>query len=379
MIELAGAATAAKIKYPSATPLRPDANGSSSPANGRVRVAFEEVEATCLKALLAAGVPRSKAELQLSLLLEAELRGYASHGLLRLPRIVERIANGVADPRTTGSARWRGSILEVDGKSGLGPVVAMKALDRVCTRAARSGVAMAVIRDCNHLGMLAWYAEKVAMRGQALIGLTISEALVHPWGGRQAMLGTNPITIGVPAEPHPFVFDMATSVVSMGKIHDHANRGEPIPPGWALDGEGNPTTDASAAREGAIAPFGGAKGYALGLAFEVLVAGLTASAVGRDVTGTLDSVKACNKGDVFIVMETATGAAAAVSAFLDAVRHSPPADQDSPVRVPGDRSLEKRAENVQAGVALAQDVWTRIQALAAVPRRRRNQENSNAV
>src|SRR6185312_10108367 len=130
--------------------------------------------------------------------------------------------------------------------------------------------------------------------------------------------------IGVPATPDPLVLDMATGLVAMGKIYDYANRGEPIPPGWALDEDGNPTTDAAAAKEGAIAPFGGAKGYALGLTLEVLVTALSGAAIGTDVKGTLDSDMVCNKGDLFIAIAPRKNerVAALVSAYLDEIRSS---------------------------------------------------------
>lgn len=326
---------------------------------------LSEIERIGRAALGRAGVPADHAEQQLSLLVEAELRGYPSHGLLRLSRILERIANGVVDPRATGEGRWRGmALLEVDGMQGLGPVVALNALDTISVRAKETGVAMAAIRRCDHLGMLAWYAEKIARKGQVLLALTISEALVHPWGGRKAMLGTNPIAIGVPAHPNPFVFDMATSIVAMGKIHDHAARGAPIPLGWALDAQGDPTTDATAAKAGAIAPFGGAKGYGLGLAFEVLVASLAACALGPDVRGTLDSTHPCNKGDVFIVMEPAAHMAGLVSQFLDDLRTSPPSDADHPVRIPGDRAGETRNARRGQDIPVAPAVWAHMLGLA---------------
>ena len=188
-------------------------------------------------------------------------------------------------PGACGTQAWTArSFLSVDGNRGLGPVVAMAALETDHARApAKTARAIAAIRNANHLGALAYYAEHVASLGLTCIALTISEALVHPWGGRKALVGTNPIAIGVPADPTPLVMDMATGLVSMGKIHDHANRHEPIPPNWALDENGDPTTDAVAAKKGAIAPFGGAKGYALGLAFEVLVASLASSAIGTAV------------------------------------------------------------------------------------------------
>lgn len=329
-------------------------------------LSLDAARATGIAALEAAGATSSVARAQVELLLEAEMRGLPSHGFLRLARLIDRIQNGVADPRTTGVHVWRHTgLLEVDGERGLGPAVALSALDAIQTRARETGIAAAVVRNSNHIGMLAYYAEQVARAGQIAIVLSTSEALVHPWGGRRAMLGTNPIAIGVPASPHPFVLDMATSLVPMGKIHDYANRQQPLGAGWALDIDGEPTLDANAAKQGAIAPFGDAKGYALGLAFEVLVAALTASALGTDVKGTLDDDQICNKGDVFIVAETAGhGIAAAITAYLDAVRACPPSQAGQPVVVPGDRSQAQRARAAQSGITIPHAVWARIVALS---------------
>jgi LDH2 family malate/lactate/ureidoglycolate dehydrogenase len=337
-----------------------------------VLVSIEDVRNLAEGILLANGVPPDHARTQAGLFLEAEMRAIPSHGLLRLRRVIERIHAGLTVPGTTGNQKWTArSFLSVDGMRGLGPVVAMAALETIIPRAREDGIAIAAIRNTNHLGALAYYAEHVAGLGLTCISLTISEALVHPYGGRKAMIGTNPIAIGVPASPHPMVLDMATGLVSMGKIHDHANRGAPIPLGWALDENGDPTTDASAAKKGAIAPFGGAKGYALGIAFEVLVASLAASAIGTDVKGTLDSVNVSNKGDLFIVIAPphAEGAKALVTEYLDSIRSAAPADPEHPVLAPGDRAHKVRAQSEKRGVYLDDGLWNDLQQLAADSRK----------
>jgi L-2-hydroxycarboxylate dehydrogenase (NAD+) len=337
-----------------------------------VLVSIEDVRKLAEGILLANGVPPDHAQTQAGLFLEAEMRAIPSHGLLRLRRVIERIHAGLTVPCVTGQQKWTArSFLSVDGERGLGPVVAMAALDTIIPRAREDGIAIAAIRNTNHLGALAYYAEDVATKGLTCIALTISEALVHPYGGRKAMIGTNPIAIGVPASPHPMVLDMATGLVSMGKIHDHANRGAPIPLGWALDENGDPTTDAAAAKKGAIAPFGGAKGYALGIAFEVLVASLAASAIGTDVKGTLDSTNVSNKGDLFIVIAPphAEGAKALVSEYLDNIRSAAPADPEHPVLAPGDRANKVRAQSEKRGVYLDDGLWNDLQKLAAESRK----------
>ncbi|WP_410171182.1 Ldh family oxidoreductase [Brucella intermedia] len=332
-----------------------------------MELAEKTIRTTGEKALRRVGVPASQASLQVDLLLEAELRGRASHGLLRLPRLIERIENKVADPKATGSRQWRAaSFLQVDGQNGLGPVVAMAALEQASERVKDTGIAAVAIQNNNHLGMLAYYAEKIAEKGFILLAFSTSEALVHAWGGRSAVLGTNPVAIGVPTTRKPFVLDMATSLVSMGQIHDYAQRNQPIPLGWAVDANGDPTTDAAAAKAGAIAPFGDAKGYALGLAIEVLIVALTNSAIGRDVTGTLDSTSVCNKGDLFVVIDPAMSPdlAARISAYLDDVRGSGAVDGISKVAVPGDRARATRETKLANGVALPSELWAHLTSLA---------------
>ncbi|MDX3524725.1 Ldh family oxidoreductase [Streptomyces scabiei] len=315
----------------------------------QVRLPVAEVRELSERVLRSAGVPATAARWQADLLIDAELKGQPSHGLLRLPRLVRRIRAGVADPEATGTHTWFGqALLQVDGEQGLGPVVARTALDVVQERVRKTGIAAASIASANHLGMLAWYAEHVAKQGLVCLAVTTSEALVHPYGGRRALIGTNPIAVGVPADPEPFVLDMATSQISMGKVHAHALRDAPLEPGWALDVDGEPTVDPVRAKEGALAPFGGAKGYGLGLAIELMVASLTGTALGTGVTGTLDSVHPSTKGDLFVLMRPAV-APGHLTEYLTAIRNS---GADHAVLVPGDRARERRSWAFASGVEL---------------------------
>jgi LDH2 family malate/lactate/ureidoglycolate dehydrogenase len=206
------------------------------------------------------------------------------------------------------------------------------------------------------------------------MAFSLSEAIVHPWGGRRAMLGSNPLAIGIPAQPGPFVVDLATSVVSMGKIHDYAHRGQPLEPGWALDAEGNPTTNPQAARAGALTPFGGAKGYALGLTIELLVAGLTGSAIGTEVAGTLDVDLAPNKGDLLLVIDPrrvgAHDVAERISPYLDAIRNCTPVDGVDRVVAPGDRSRASRERRLIDGIPVADAVWKQLTSLHSTAAKR---------
>ncbi|MBR0554574.1 Ldh family oxidoreductase [Ciceribacter sp. L1K23] len=318
--------------------------------------------------LEAKGVSIANARLQAEVLIEAELKGAPSHGLLRLPLILSRLEKGLSDGTVKGRGTWRGkSFLAIDGDRGLGPVVMMHAIDALQHAVDQNGIAIAAIRNANHIGMLAYYAEAAARDEKIAIVMSTSEALVHPFGGTRAMLGTNPIAIGIPMDDRPFVLDLATSVVSMGKIHSHALRNEPIPEGWAVDTAGRPTTDPKAAKAGAIGPFGGAKGYGLGLAVELLVAMLAGSDIAPDVRGTLDDLHAANKGDLVILIDKAAGAGSvpAVSAYLERLRTSRPADPARPVAIPGDGARDRRATAEGIGIELPQPLLEQLLALEA--------------
>ena len=214
-----------------------------------MRLTYEEERDLVRDVLLREGAPGAPAEVQARWLAEGDLRGHPSHGLQRLPVIVERIRRGLSDPAAEPQLTWRSDAAAVvDGRRGLGPWVATRAVEGVVERARTTGVALAAIHNSNHLGLLAPYVEQIAASGQLGVMLTTSEALVHPWDGAQAMVGTNPIAVGVPAQPEPFVLDMATGAISMGKILDHRNRDLQLASGWAIDERGEATTDPHAAR-----------------------------------------------------------------------------------------------------------------------------------
>lgn len=324
------------------------------------------LRAMAVRLLERRGAPSEASRIQADLLIEAELRGLSSHGVQRLPRLLSRIEKRLADPAATGKLTWsRPSFLSVDGERGLGPVVMLAAIDALQNAVKAQGIAAAGIRNANHIGMLAYYAEAAAKAGLIGIVMSTSEALVHPFGGAEALLGTNPIAIGVPTDTAPFVLDLATSVVSMGKIHHHALRGEPIPEGWAVDAEGNATTDAEAARSGAIAPFGGAKGYGLGLAVELIVATFAGSAFAPCVRGTLDDTQPANKGDLIILIDpkAGNGSASALSAYLERLRQSRPQDPGRPVSVPGDGARLRHAVRSREGIDVPQALWNQLRLL----------------
>ncbi|NMH99131.1 Ldh family oxidoreductase [Pseudonocardia acidicola] len=332
------------------------------------RVPAEEHRRLTTGVLERLGTPPAAAREQADMLLEGDLRGHASHGLRRLDVLVGRVRAGLITPDAQPELSWRmPSVLVVDGRGGLGPPTAHRAVDALLDRVGETGVAVAAIRGAGHLGMLAPYVERMAGRGVIGLATTTSEALVHPWGAAPAMLGTNPLAAAIPTGDEPIVLDMATGQISRGKVLDHAARGVALPEGAVVDAEGRPTTDATAALDGAISPFGGPKGYALSLVLEALVATVTGTALGRDVRGTLDTTDPCTKGDVVIALDPAAfgaGDPAPLQAFLGELRGLPAAPGHAGVTVPGDRARATRARNLAEGVPVDPGTWQRAREIA---------------
>jgi L-2-hydroxycarboxylate dehydrogenase (NAD+) len=335
-----------------------------------------EARSLATSALENLGVPPQPARVQADHLIEAELRGHPSHGLRRLPILASRIRAGLivvdAEPEFVWGAE---SALRVDGRRALGPVVAYRAIEVLLGRVSQTGVAVAALHNTHHLGMLAPYVERLSTAGCIGAVLSSTEGLVHPWGGAGALLGTNPLGLGVPAPGGDVTLDMSTGAVSAGKILDYAARGQELPAGWAVDSDGHPTQDATAAVTGTISPFGGPKGYALSLTLGALVGALTGTSFGTEVRGTLDSEFETTKGDVIVAIDLAAFGQGPPSAdlgrYLTEVRQSG-VDGGPPVTVPGDRARASRARAKEKGFDVTEDVWAEITELAAaVPARQR--------
>lgn len=317
------------------------------------------------------GATPEEATIQADVLTEADLRGVQSHGLQRLPVLVERVRKGLLRVASEPVLNWTSdAVLCVDGRDGFGTAIADRCLKEIAPAARAHGIAALAIRDTSHLGMLGYYCNRQAEEGLVCIGMTTSEALVHPYGGAEALVGTNPLAIAVPASPRPFVFDMATSIVPMGRILSYMQRDQPLEEGWAVDAEGNPTIDAEAATKGAIAPTAGPKGYGLGVAIALLAGLLSGGDVGRAVRGTLDTEFRCTKGDLFFLIDPnrfvgGSTLAANATRYLDELRASKPQAGFDHVAVPGDRGYEIRRERLVNGIPHPEEIWYAAERLRA--------------
>jgi LDH2 family malate/lactate/ureidoglycolate dehydrogenase len=328
-----------------------------------VTVSRQEQMDTIISVLTGLGANQEEASIQADVWTEADLRGIHSHGVQRLPVMVTRIQKGLLKVNVAPEKTWStGAVLNVDGKDGFGTAISETCLRELVPAANKHGVAVLTIRNAAHIGMVGYYAERRAQEGLVCLAFTTTEVLVHPFGGAEALVGTNPIAIGIPGTPRPFVLDMATSVSAMGKIIAFKHRGEKIPEGWAIDKDGNPTTDPEAALHGSLSPAGGPKGYGLGISIAMLAGLLPGTEIGRKVLGTLDTEYRCTVGDLFILMDPKSfpggdTLAQGVKGYLDELRASRPGKGFKQVIAPGDPEHQLREERLVNGIPHPEEVW----------------------
>ena len=238
--------------------------------------------------LRAVGVPPTRAEATAEAIVLAEAWGIASHGLLRLPFYLDRLQQGgIRADADLVTVRDTGPLVSYDGQDGLGHWQLARAATVAVERAQHYGLAAVGVARSSHCGALGIYVLPMPRAG--LIGLAFSNgpAVMPPWGGHAPVFSTSPIAAGLPTRPRPTIVDMATSTVARGKIAARAQRGEPLPPGWALDATGAPTTDPRAALTGMLAPLGGPKGAALALLVESLTGAMIGPALATGVADML--------------------------------------------------------------------------------------------
>jgi LDH2 family malate/lactate/ureidoglycolate dehydrogenase len=256
-----------------------------SGSDATVWIPADQLAAWAEAVLRSTGVPAEPARVVADCLVRADLMGVSSHGVSRMAIYLKRVDLGLvavaAAPRVL---RESTSALVVDAADGFGHPAAVWAAERCAEKARASGAAVAGIVNSTHFGMAGQYAELMARAGMVGIATTNSSPRMAPWGAVDALLGTNPLAIAVPAEDgEAIVLDMATSVAALGKIVEAAADGRALPPGWALDGDGQPTTDPQAALAGTVLPLAGPKGSGLAMMIDVLAGVLTGARFGTEV------------------------------------------------------------------------------------------------
>ncbi len=334
-----------------------------------VRLSLAEAEALALEALLASRTSAGNAAPTARALVAAEADGQGGHGLSRVPSYALQSragkVNGFATPRVEQVA---GAALRVDGGFGFAYPAIDAAIEALAPLAREQGIAVAAMHRSHHFGQAGAHAERLAERGLVALVLGNSPKAMAFWGGHKAMLGTNPLAFAapLPGGAAPLVIDLALSVAARGKIVAAEKAGKPIPAGWAVDADGNPTTDPKAALAGTLLPIGGAKGGALALMIEIFAAAITGSAFGWEASSFFDDKGGPpNMGHVLIAIDAGRLSAGAFDARMAALLGAIAAEPGA--RLPGTRRLTNRTRAAAEGVAIPPALLAEIRALIERP------------
>ncbi len=317
---------------------------------------------------VASGVPVDVARRVAESLVDANLVGHDSHGVLRIPQYLDDLRAGfiIPDAQPTVVRETPGSAL-VDGGWTFGQISAGFATDQAIARAKATGLAAVGLVRASHIGRLGEWASRAASQG--VVCLVTAGGFAGrgqtPYGGRAVAFGTNPITLAFPSDTpggDPLVLvDFATSAIAAGKIRFAVAKGEPLPPGSIVDRDGNPTTDPAAFYSGGmLLPFGGHKGYGLAVAIELLGQSLTGSDAfaeegrGGPVYGRSGALFVALSADLFRPFGEY---AASAEGFVEKVRSVPPAPGFAEVLLPGDPERRTREARLREGVPLPDSTW----------------------
>jgi len=330
------------------------------------RIAAADLERLMGAALARSGATPAMAKATAGALLAAELEGIASHGASRIPQYCGHLRNGRAKGAAVPVvARDSKAACLVDAKGGLAFEACHLAGSEAMRRAREFGVAFVAVTNSNHFGVAAYHLERIGLGGLVGIAMGNSPAAMPAWGGKRALLGTNPIAAVFPRrEGKPLTIDLSLSAVARGKIMVAAREGKPIPEGWALDAEGRPTTDAKAALAGSMLPAGGVKGAMLALTVELLVCALSGAAFGFESDSFFtDEGRPTRIGQAFIAIDP--GALAGNDVYLERVETLVAAMTEDPeVRLPGARRNAQAQRAANEGLAIPAELLERIRALA---------------
>jgi len=302
-------------------------------------------------------------------LVDSNLVGHDSHGVLRVGKYLEWMREGWVNANQTPTIVFDSEVIAiVDGNRAFGQVVGEFAGRLGTAKAAKTGIALVGLRNCGHLGRVGDWAELAAEAGQVSLHFlnTSGAQRVAPFGGSDRRLSTNPITIGVPvAGGEPIIVDMTTSMAAEGKLMVALNRGEHVPEGWIIDKHGRPTTDPKDFYDGgALLTVGGHKGSGLSIVTDLL-AGAISTGKSSDPA---DDVLRNNMLSIYIapeVYDARETVAAEVARFVAWVKASPPAMPDAPVLLPGEIERTTRAERSARGIPVDDKTVADLLAAAA--------------
>ena len=317
------------------------------------------------------GMPEDDARLVADTLVQADLWGHQSHGVLRLGWYLDRIRNGVMKPRTDPQfVVDGGAIALIDGHDGVGHVLTMLATREAVKRAKAHGIGCVGVRYSNHFGTCMYYTLTAAREGCVAFLTTNGGPAMAPWGGRRKIIGTNPWSVAAPAgDRAPFVVDMANTGVARGKIYLARQKRQPIPLGWAIDADGAPTTDPQKAIDGIILPMAEHKGYAIAAMVDLMSGVLTGSGFLSAVHSPYKTAEKSNCGHLMIAIDIEAFQPLAdfnarMEQYVTEIKSVPTAQGFDEVFYPGEIEARNDAKNREEGLALPEDTLADLQRIA---------------
>ena len=337
------------------------------------RIAPAPLAAFIKRALQAAGLTSGDAEIVAGLMVEADLRGSDTHGVIRLPLYLRRLkAGGIKARPNIRIVREKPATALVDGDNGIGHLVMRFAAMTAIEKAKGTGVAWVGARMSNHAGPAALYAMMPLARDMIGLYLAVgSNNHLPPWGSTENLLGTNPIAIAIPAEEEPpIVLDMAPTVAAFGKVRLKMQRGEEMPVGWMIGRDGKPLTDPKRAEEGLLLPIGDYKGYGLSLIIGLLAGTLNGAAFGREVIDFVkEAGKATNTGHAIVAISVEAFAPAGefkrrVDAAIRTMRGADRLPAVERIWLPGEQSHLKRQDRSNNGIPVPKPLRDSLDAAA---------------
>jgi LDH2 family malate/lactate/ureidoglycolate dehydrogenase len=318
-----------------------------------------------------AGMPEADARLAADTLVQADLWGHQSHGVMRLSWYVARLKAGVCDPVAKPElAVDAGAIAVLDGRDGMGQVLTARAAQEAIRRAKTHGIGAVALRNSNHFGTAMYFTLMAAREGCVGFLSTNASPAMAPWGGRKKTVGTNPWSWAAPAGSHPpMVLDIANTGVARGKIYLAKQKGLPIPEGWAINAAGAPTTDPAEAIDGIILPMAQHKGYAIAVMMDMLSGVLTGSAFGTGVYGPYQTKHRSGAGQLMIALDIAavqplTEFGNRMDRYVAELKSVPLAQGFEEIVYPGEIEARNDVRNRAEGLLLPEDTLTDLKKLA---------------
>ncbi|MBE0697551.1 MAG: Ldh family oxidoreductase [Anaerolineaceae bacterium] len=318
------------------------------------------------RVLLKAGASAEDAAIAADVLLAADMRGVESHGIIRLfPYYYQRLKDGLVNPAPSmRTISETAAALALDADNGLGQPSGYRAMQRCIAKAQESGLAVVTVRNSNHYGIAGYYAMLALSHNMIGLSFTNAGSLVAPTYGRTAVLGTNPIAVAAPSgEERPYVLDMATSIVPLGKITVFQRAGLEIPHGWGIDGAGQVTTDPQKVFPGgALLPLGGTpemrgyKGYGLALLVEILCGILAGAAFGTNVDPD-EKRLVSNIGHCFMAIQIDAfrplfDYQRDMDALIRQLKDAPKAAGQERIYIHGEKEFERTERSLREGVPI---------------------------